>query len=250
MMMSPAFTPRLTASLPHTARKVIFSPLTEASTATTLGSLSRRKSPMFRRRPASASGTVAVRTFRPPTSWAEKRNRSASPRASLARNFSRDWRSSFISVMMCSALSRSSPGLAFRAAAAWKSISWLRFITSRDACPVVASMRRTPEATENSLEMWNTPALAVLSRWVPPQNSTEYPPMSTTRTVSPYFSPNRAVAPVFLASSMSITLVSTGYPSRMDSFTRRFTSLSSSGVMAEKWVKSKRRKSGSTREPA
>ena len=74
--------------------------------------------------------------------------------------------------------------------------------------------------------------------------------MSTTRTVSPYFSPNRAMAPVFLASSMSITLVSTGYPSRMDSFTRRFTSLSSSGVMAEKWVKSKRRKSGSTREPA
>ena len=41
------------------------------------------------------------------------------------------------------------------------------------AWPVVASMRRTPEATENSLSMWNTPTLAVLSRWVPPQNSTE-----------------------------------------------------------------------------
>ena len=57
--------------------------------------------------------------------------------------------------------------------AAWNSISWFRFITAREALPVVASMRRTPEATENSLEMWNTPTLAVLSRWVPPQNSTE-----------------------------------------------------------------------------
>ena len=38
------------------------------STPTTLGSLSRRKSPMLRRRAASASGTVAVSTFSPPTS--------------------------------------------------------------------------------------------------------------------------------------------------------------------------------------
>ena len=75
--------------------------------------------------------------------------------------------------MVCSAFSRSSPGLAFRAAAAWNRSCWLRFMTSREARPVVASIRRTPEATENSLEMWNTPTLAVLSRWVPPQNSTE-----------------------------------------------------------------------------
>ena len=75
---------------------------------------------------------------------------------------------------------------------------------------MVASMRRTPEATENSLSMWNTPTLAVLSRWVPPQNSTEKPwPMSTTRTVSPYFSPNRAMAPRCLASSMGSTSVLT-----------------------------------------
>ena len=110
--------------------------------------------------------------------------------------------------MTVSAFSRSSPGLAFRAAAVWKSSSWLRSITSKETRPVVASIRRTPLATENSLWMWNTPTLAVLSRWVPPQNSTEYPsPMSTTRTLSPYFSPNRAMAPVFLASSMGMTLV-------------------------------------------
>ena len=40
--------------------------------------------------------------------------------------------------------------------------------------PVVASMRRTPLATENSLLMRKAPAMAVLGRWVPPQNSTEY----------------------------------------------------------------------------
>src|SRR5699024_6832746 len=82
LMISPAFTPLATASLPHTARKVIFSPLTVASTAATEASLSRRKSPIFRSRSASASGTVAVRTFSPPTSWAAKRNRSASLTAS------------------------------------------------------------------------------------------------------------------------------------------------------------------------
>ena len=36
---------------------------------------------------------------------------------------------------------------------------------------------------------------------VPPHSSTEYSPTSTTRTKSPYFSPNSAIAPWFLASS-------------------------------------------------
>ena len=40
---------------------------------------------------------------------------------------------------------------------------------------------------------------------VPPQSSLEKSPMDTTRTFSPYFSPNRAIAPVFFASSMSMT---------------------------------------------
>ena len=78
-----------------------------------------------------------------------------------------------ISAMAAAAFSRSSPGLAFIASAAWKRSSWFRFITSRESLPVVASIRRTPEATENSLPMWNSPTLAVLDRWVPPQNSTE-----------------------------------------------------------------------------
>ena len=173
-MMSPAFTPRSTASLPQEARKVILpSSFTAASTATSLGSRLRMRSPIWRRRLPSAPGTVAVSTFNPPTSLLASRKRSASPAVSLSRNFATSWRRLFISLMACSAFSRSSLGLALRAAAAWNSRSWLRFMVSRESLPVVASMRRTPEATENSLLMRNTPTLAVLSRWVPPQNSTE-----------------------------------------------------------------------------
>ena len=73
-------------------------------------------------------------------------------------------------------------------------------------------MRRTPEATEASDRMRNGPTFAVLSRCVPPQNSSESSPIFTTRTVSPYFSPNRAVAPSFCASAIGRTIVSTGSP--------------------------------------
>ena len=38
-----------------------------------------------------------------------------------------------------------------------------------------------------------------------PPHSSRLEPMSSTRTVSPYFSPNSIMAPVFLAASMSIT---------------------------------------------
>ena len=173
LMMSPALMPLATASLPHTARKVILPSRTQESTPTTPASLSRMKSPILRRRSASASGTVAVSTFRPPTSRAPMRKRPASPMASLALKFSTMWRRSFSSPMVCSAFSRRSPGLALKTEAAWNSSSWFWLMTLRETSPVVASMRRTPEATLPSLTMWNRPTLAVLSRWVPPQNSTE-----------------------------------------------------------------------------
>jgi hypothetical protein len=62
--------------------------------------------------------------------------------------------------------------------------------------------------------------------------------MSTTRTTSPYFSPNSATAPSFLASSIGISRMSTSMPSRIMSSTRRVISRSSSGVTAAKCVKS------------
>ena len=67
LMMSPALTPRATASLPQTARKVILPSLTVERTDTMLGSRSRHMSPIWRSLAASALGRVAVSTRRSPT---------------------------------------------------------------------------------------------------------------------------------------------------------------------------------------
>ena len=64
-------------------------------------------------------------------------------------------------------------GLVFSLAAASSSMVWFRSILSRHALPVMASIRRTPEATEHSLSISKGPTLAVLSRWVPPHSSME-----------------------------------------------------------------------------
>ena len=67
--------------------------------------------------------------------------------------------------------------------------------------PVTASMRRTPEATPASLTILNSPMSPVRLTWVPPQSSVEKSPIFNTRTSSPYFSPNNAIAPKPIASS-------------------------------------------------
>ena len=59
----------------------------------------------------------------------------------------------------------------------------------------MASMRRTPEETELSLVSFSRPISPVAAVCVPPQSSVEKPSESlTTRTLSPYFSPNSAMA--------------------------------------------------------
>ena len=146
--------------------------------------------------------------------------------------------------------SRMLPGAVLKNWAAFSSVVRPWRVSSRDTLPTVASMRRTPEATLLSDLMRNIPALAVLSRWVPPHSSMENSPMVTTRTVSPYFSPKVATAPRALASASGSSSVVTGRPSSTASFTRSSTCRICSGVMASKWVKSKRRRSGSTSEPA
>ena len=112
--------------------------------------------------------------------------------------------------------------------------------------PVTASIRLTPAATEFSETILKRPIFAVLSTCVPPQNSTEKSPALTTLTISPYFSPNRAIAPSFLASSIGISLVSTGKDDRIISFTLFSTAAISSVVSALKCEKSKRHLSGPT----
>ena len=71
-------------------------------------------------------------------------------------------------------------------------------------------MRRTPAATAPSVATLKRPISPVASRWVPPQSSVEKSPMRTTRTRSPYFSPNSAMAPDAIASSRSISSCVTG----------------------------------------
>ena len=73
----------------------------------------------------------------------------------------------------------------------------------------LASMRRTPEAIPDSCRILNAPMEPVRLTCVPPHNSIETPGTSTTRTTSPYFSPNMAVAPAALASASGISSVST-----------------------------------------
>ena len=89
----------------------------------------------------------------------------------------------------------------------------------------------------------------MLLTWVPPQSSELNVPIWTTRTTSPYFSPNRAIAPVFFASSIDISFVTTSRPAAISRFTISSTFAISSSVIGEKCVKSKRSLSLSTNEP-
>ena len=89
----------------------------------------------------------------------------------------------------------------------------------------------------------------VAATCVPPQNSTEEPNW-ITRTWSPYFSPNRAMAPSSLASSIGMLRYSfKGMLARIFALTMCSTLRISSSVTFWKCEKSKRRESGVTKEP-
>ena len=63
---------------------------------------------------------------------------------------------------------------------------------------------KLPAATLLSEIILKKPILPVLLAWIPPQNSADGP-KRTTRTLSPYFSPKRAMAPRSLASSIGVS---------------------------------------------
>ena len=95
-----------------------------------------------------------------------------------------------------SSLATSPPGCVLSMAASWCSSSLMARACLRAFQPVAASMRRVPAAMPLSDRMTKLPAWPVLCRCVPPQSSRRTRcnpglPMVTTRTVSPYFSPNR-----------------------------------------------------------
>ena len=107
-----------------------------------------------------------------------------------------------------------------RSAMSWRlALSWLaRVFSCFSPCctyltapmPVTASIRRIPAAMPCSLMILNKPISPVRCTCRPPHSSIEkgLPSLSTlpidnTRTVSPYFSPNSAIAPLAWAAAMS-----------------------------------------------
>ncbi len=102
---------------------------------------------------------------------------------------------------------------------------------------------------ELSLSMRSIPMFPVFGTCVPPHSST-LDAYLTTRTLSPYFSPNRAIAPILRASSIGISRCSSSNVAlRIRLLTRCSTLRNSSFVTFWKCEKSKRRMSGLTYEP-
>ena len=81
--------------------------------------------------------------------------------------------------------------------------------------PTRASTRRFDAPTEDSPIRLISPTSELRDTCVPAHSSRDQgPPMSTMRTLSPYFSPNRAIAPSAFASSSGRTRVCTSRLSR------------------------------------
>ena len=84
--------------------------------------------------------------------------------------------------------------------------------------PTNASTRRMPEPTEDSALSASSPTCADCATWVPAHSSRDQPsPMSTTRTTSPYTSPNRPMAPDARASASGIRVADTPRSARIAS---------------------------------
>ena len=73
------------------------------------------------------------------------------------------------------------------------------------AVAVNASMRRTLAPMELSPSTLIGPIMPRALTWVPPHSSTDRSPASTTRTMSPYLSPKKAMAPIDSACSLVVS---------------------------------------------
>ena len=115
---------------------------------------------------------------------------------------------------------------------------------------VIASIRRIPCDELVSRVSTKAPISAVERTCVPPHSSRDTSLISTTRTCSPYFSPNSIVAPSSRAWSWRVTKMCSGWfwtSARSRSARCRPPGRGSSGPA---WRKSKRSLSGPTYEPA
>ena len=170
--------------------------------------------------------------------------------ASLVFSCSTSFSNAFISVCIFLTRAGTARALSLRKWAVSFNIRAVCWTKVSAASPVRASIRLTPEAMLASLTILKRPILPVLAVWVPPQSSLLKSVRETTRTRSPYFSSNKAVAPDLRASSASISAISVGMFWRIRRLTR-FSMVSRVAVsIREKWAKSNRNLPGATREPA
>ena len=76
------------------------------------------------------------------------------------------------------------------------------------------------EPIEPSLTILRSPMSPRAATCVPPQSSMEFGPARRTRTLSPYFSPKKAMAPSASASSLVVSKWSQAALSRTSALTR------------------------------
>ena len=191
------------------------------------------KSVTISRRAAASASICAATSLAEPKSFASSKSLAPAWTASsaLARA------NSFSNALACAAPAWIFVSTSF---SVWALVSAIMSLTKRScSCahlsafrPVMASIRRTPAAIPPSLMILKRPMSPVRETCVPPHNSVEKPPICSTRTSSPYFSPKSIMAPVFWASSMLIMAALTATLAKMASLTRRSTSAISSAVTA------------------
>ena len=117
-----------------------------------------------------------------------------------------------------------------------------------------ASTLLTPAAIDDWLTTLNLPTSPVFFTCVPPQSSVEKyllpsSPINTTLTSSPYFSPNKAIAPCSIPSSGVISRVTTSVFEFTNLLTFSSIFFISSSVIGFIWLKSNLNLSGATNDP-
>ena len=196
-----------------------FSPFSPPKTTTPDPSLSLILSPSSRMTFGSLPSTLEVTTFMPSTSRAESMSDWMSSPPPFTFNSSISRVRALMRAVNAWTLASTSPCGHFSASAMRWSLSSWACTCSTAYLPVTASMRLIPDATLVSLTILKRPIEPVRSMCVPPQSSILTPGISTTLTRSPYFSPNRAIAPSSLASSKEVTCVFRGRFRLICSFT-------------------------------
>ena len=254
-MISPALI-LLVKSLPTLAVSAILSSATPASTTMPSCNFDFMSSAIVRNALPSMPCKLAISTFCPLISCTLL----IKSLAWLLANFCCKRSSCFSRSRVLSVIWLTRSAISSRFALSWLA-SWLScfspcctYLTA--PMPVTASIRRMPAAIPCSLTILNKPISPVRCTCRPPHSSMEkgLPSLSTvpidnTRTVSPYFSPNSAIAPLSCACVMLSISTVAGWLARICWLTMFSMVMMSCSVKALSYEKSKRNTSLLTNDP-